>query len=312
MTNPPYVPREYLSITTLMDFARCARRYFHRKSGLVPLDEPGAPLYGQAMHKAIVPGMMHGLDAGMAAFQTVWKEELADTKRSLARARAQLSHYVHTHTQGRAIFKFEKPPEGAIKLDESTSDFEVPFAIDVGLPGGLPITGRIDGLVSHRDTGELWGYEFKTTGRLTSSLFEAMEVHPQTLGYTLALRTLTDKPVRGMIVEGMLIDKLKVDNLTHLVPVQDHMVNGARDWLRFYGELLLACEKRFLETNDVDQAFIRNWAGCSPYPWFYTPGWACEFSTLCKVEDWQPLTAMYGHREDHKFIQVTASAKEGK
>jgi hypothetical protein len=305
---PPYVPREYLSVSTLMDFIRCPRRYFHRKSGLQSPSESEAiaPLYGTAMHKAVPVALAAGLAPALEAFQSVWENNEGDDKRNTRRAAAQLGHFVHSHSQGRSIYSFEKPPAGAIEVDETTSPFEIPAVIDVGL--SVPIVVRIDGLVRHRDTDDLWGWEFKTTSRLNASLFDGLEMNPQILTYTLALRSLTGLKVRGMMTEAMLIDKVKVDNMTHPIAVQDHMVDSIALWLRFYGELLLACEKRYLETGDFN-SFPKNFSGCSAYPHFYIPSWPCDYSNLCRVEDWRNLTSLYSHKPDHKFIKLTTEGE---
>ena len=301
MTEPKYAPREYLSVSTLMSFIRCPRRYFYQKCGLTTHEEPAALKYGTAMHKAVPLSFTKSLDEVYATFDSVWQGVEADEKRNPRRARAQLSHFQHSHRGGRSIYTFEPPPSGTIKLDEETSEYEVPAVIDVGLP--IPLVVRIDGLVRHRDTGELWGWEFKTTSRLNSNLFEGMEMNPQVLTYTLALQTLTGQKIKGMIAEAMLIDKTKVDNMAHPIPVQPHMVKSIATWLRYWGQLLLDCEAREAELGA--EAFIKNFAGCSAYPLYYMPSFACDFANLCRVENWKDMVPFYRVKPDHKFVNLT-------
>lgn len=308
MITPKYVPREYISVSTLMKFIRCPRLYFYIKSGLVSKEEAPALDYGKAMHKAVPIAMARGLDEALAAFESIWKGREVDDKRNSRRARLQLSHFAHSHGGGRSIYTFERPPANpGIELAEETSEFEVPAVLDVGLP--IPLVVQIDGLVKHRDTNELWGWEFKTTSRLNASLFENMEMNPQILTYTLALRTLTGTRVKGMMAEAMLIDKSKVDNMTHLIQVEDHHLESIKLWLRFYAMQLLACEKKYSEIGA--EAFVKNFAGCSAYPQFYMPSWMCDYANLCRVENWENLISLYDVREDHKFIKLTNGVTNG-
>lgn len=299
--QPVYSPRDYLSVTTLMDFVRCPRRYFYRKCGLTTRDQGNALQYGTAMHKAVPIAMTEGIIPAMAAFNSEWDDSLADLKRSVPRAYAQLSHYIHTHSAGKSIYSFETPPANpGIELDKSTSPFEVPGVLDVGLD--VPIVVRIDGLVRHRDTQELWGYEFKTASKLYG-LFDALEMHPQVLIYATVLRTLTGQDIKGIMCEGMLIDAKKVENMTHPIPVQEHLMDGALAWLKYYGANLLAAEKKFKEIGA--EAFIKNFCGCTPYPLHYMTGFPCEYQNLCHAPDWEMMTSLYDVKPDHKFIKVT-------
>lgn len=296
-THPsfPYVKREYLSYSTLLSFVRCPRKYFYQKSGLFPPGEPTALQYGTAMHKAVDLVITEGIDSAMKAFAELWDDRLADDKRSLARARSQLSHFLHTHSGGRAIYKPLPPPEQTIELDSETSPFEIPFVIDIGLP--IPLAGRLDGWGQHRDTGKFWAREFKTTSRLTGSLLDSLELNPQILSYALIAQTVTGRPIEGVMFEAMLIDKNKVDNMTHPVSIQPHMLDGVLVWLQYWGSLLLACEAK--------GEFPQNFAGCSAYPMFYMPGSQCEYHNLCRVADWRMLADLYEHHEDHKLITLS-------
>lgn len=313
MTTLTYYPREYLSISTLLDFVRCPRRYFYSKCGLVEAgEEPNAPLYGQAMHKAVPVVLTQGLPPAIEAFKSVWRDELSDDKRSLSRAISQLGHFNMTHASNRSLYIFQPPPSGSIKLDEATSDYEVPFVLEIGLP--VPLTGRIDALVKHRDTGEYWGWELKTvSGWQWSRIFEGLELHPQVLTYTLALQTLTGLNVRGILAEAMLIDKSKVDNQLQPILVQDHLLEDIHKWLRYYGELLLASEQAALELRskgasalEMSRVFVKNFAGCTPYPLFYmTASWGCDYRNLCRHKEPENMLSMYSIKPDHKFVTLT-------
>jgi len=299
---PVYRKREYLSYSTLLSFARCPRRYFYQKCGISQTEEAPALSYGTAMHKAIDVAISGGLDAAMAAFNSVWDDRLADSKRSRERARQQLQHFIHHHSQGRSLYERLPAPsvtnttaDSSLKLDDSVSPLEIPFAIDIGLP--VPLMGRLDGWCRHRDTGDLWGFEFKTASRLGSGLFDCLELNPQVLTYALVLKTLTGERIRGIMYEAMLIDPKKVDSLTHPVMVQDHHVDAVLLWLRYYGSLLLACEER--------GEFPQNFSACSAYPHFYMPGSHCEYENLCRVPDWRDMVGYYTIRPEHSMTKLT-------
>jgi len=294
--EPQYKKREYLSYSTLLSFARCPRKYFYTKSGIYPQSEPTALLYGTAMHKAVDVGMREGLEAGLAAFASIWDEAYADDKRSMARATVQIKHFVHSHSGGRSLYTLLPPPEGTVQVDDATSPYEIPFAIDIGLP--IPLTGRLDGWCLHRDTGGFWGREFKTTSRLGGQMFDCLELNPQLLTYALVLRTMTKKKIEGIMFEAMLIDKSKVDNITHPVTIQEHHIDDILVWLRYHGELLLACEER--------GSFPKNFAGCSAYPLFYMPASQCEYTNLCRVPRYEDMLPYYDIRDESKrLIQPT-------
>ena len=190
------------------------------------------PLYGGAMHKAVPVALQsEDIDTSVKAFRSVWDEieEQAlerdlkpDKARNVSAARRSLSHYIHTHKDGKSIFKLIPPPEGAIPVDEHTSEFEVPWAIDIGLP--VPLVGRCDGFCVHRDTGEHWVWELKTTSRLVAGFFEAHEMAVQNMTMALAASTMTELNIQGVIVEGMLVSASKVDNMTQPIEVLPHQI----------------------------------------------------------------------------------------
>lgn len=299
-----YRKREYLSISTLLSFARCPRRYFYQKNGLGPIDESPALSYGTAMHKAVPPASVGDFDGAWDAFSSVWDDANANDTRNNDRAYKSLKHYCHTHTSGRSLFKFIPPPAGNIEVSEEVHEYEVPFAIDIGLP--IPLVGRIDGLVEHRDTGRPWGYEFKTAGRMNVNFFDSFEMNIQILTYALVLRTLTGDAIQGVMVEGMLCDGRKVENMVHPVYVQDHHIEDIVIWLKNQGQFLLAMEAQYL-SDGVD--FPKDFTGCSAYTNFWIPSRRCEFSDLCRVPEWQMAKSLYAERPEHRFFTALTTGE---
>lgn len=304
--QPTYHKRTYFSVSTLVSFARCPRRYFYQKCGLQSREEALALDYGTAMHKAI-PAILtgRGLEVAMEEFQSVWQGREGDEKRNSKRAIQQLGHFLFTHKDGKSLYNLLPAPEGTLELNEDTSTFEVPALLDVGLP--IPVFVRIDGLTTHRDNGDFYGLEFKTTSRLDAKFFDSFEMNVQILTYALALRTLTGKQIKGFFVEGMLIDKSKLDNITHPVLTLDHHLKAIHRWLQYWGSLLLAAEDMYLKNSNPDDAsaFVQNFAGCTAYPHFYISSFPCEYMNLCRVENWKDLTSLYDVVPDHNPIKLT-------
>lgn len=314
-TQPKYVKRRYLSVSTLVRYARCPRLYFYEKCGLRSDNLNTRPEYGSAMHCAVPVALETGdLQLSMKAFVESWRpiEEQLDVlgeeepERNRRTAERSLKHFIHTHQGRRSIYKLKDPPEGKLPRPIDKSKFEVPWAIDIGLP--IPLVGQWDGLCEHRDTGEDWIWELKTTSRLNASFFDAHEMYLQNLIYTAVGLTALNCPVRGVMLEGMLVHKTKADNQIHPLPVQEHHIEEALQWAYKVGMELLNAEKVYLETleqgrDDAHCAFLKDFTGCTPYSHFYMPGFRCDFADLCRVPDYRVMTSLYRVTEDHDFLQ---------
>lgn len=311
-TTAEYVKRKYLSVSTLLEYARCPRRYFHRKCGLVHNNEALAPQYGTCMHSA-VPVALTSSDLGstMNAFLAQWEPielELAlngfeeDPKRNRVTAQRSLQHFIFTHEGQKSLYKLLPPPVGGLETDERTSPFEVPWAIDIGLE--VPLVGRLDGLCQHRDTGEHYVWEFKTTSYLDARFFDAHEMYPQNLTYSVVANTQLSMNVKGVMVEAMLVNERKVDNVVQPIPVQLHHMEDILVWLKKTGRMILDAEAEFLNRSDPNDftAFEKNFCGCTPYPHFYWPGYRCEYADMCRVPDWRPMASLYKVVPDHDFL----------
>lgn len=146
--TPTLRPREYLSLSTLMNFVRCPRKYFYSKCGITSDATPTALIYGTAMHRAVSVAVMEGFEPAYAAFCSVWDESLADEKRSLKRAHNQLEYFALTHKDNKSLYRFLPPPPSPVELSDDVSPWEIPFVLDIGLP--VPLAGRLDGWVRDR------------------------------------------------------------------------------------------------------------------------------------------------------------------
>lgn len=98
-------------------------------------------------------------------------------------------------------------------LDDPNSDcgIELPFDLVVTINDGKPFrfVGRIDGVHSHYETGELWIGENKTASRLDLSWIESFRMSHQVTGYMLAGTTLCGSVVRNGFLLGTAIPQPK-------------------------------------------------------------------------------------------------------
>lgn len=304
-----YKKREWLSISSLISFSRCPRKYFYGSG--CRLGSPSGPhpalTFGQAIHKAL-PQLLIGedstkLDRALEAFDSIWTKEVEestqDEKRNKNGATQILMDFFFAHSQGRSIYELVKPPESNVIKAEDVSDYEVPFAIDIGL--SVPLVGRIDALVRHRDSHKLWALEWKTASEVSARFLEGFQRSLQCLCYTLALRILTNEPIEGTLVEALLVAAPakrtgSQRTLTQIVPIiaLPHHIEAFISWARYYGSLLLECER----IGDFPQDF----KGCHPYAQFASIGYPCEFSNLCDVPDWTKLKDFYAITQDRPFV----------
>ena len=302
-----YQPRQWLSISSLVSFSRCPRKYFY--SSGCRLGSPNGPhpalTFGQAIHKAH-PQLLIGedktkIERALKDFSSIWTSEVdaqaQDKKRNINVAYRMLLDFYQGHSNGRSIYELVEPPKSNLIIAEDTNDFEVPFAIDIGLR--VPLVGRIDALVRHRDSKKLWALEWKTASEVSQRFLEGFQRSPQCLAYCLALRVLTQEPVEGTMVEGLLVSTSR--NLTQLIPVPalDHHIENFIKWATLMGGLLLECERL--------KEFPQHFTGCGPYSQFGMPGFSCEFGNLCDVPDWTRLKSLYATSEDRPFILAQPS-----
>ena len=311
MTEATYHPRKHLSISTLCKFAACPRKYFYYAHNLLNENAKGPFLFGEAMHMAF-PIILAGgsIQEAYEAFVTLWDEELDDKKRNAENALLIIANFAESHGKNlhtgttKGMYTIVKPPSNILEISDRVSEYEAPFAIDIGLP--IPLVGRIDGLCRHRDTNELWGLEFKTTsgdpyGNLSQGFLRSFDKNPQTAGYTLALRTMTGEPVRGTILDATLVSARKQDNLQYPVYITDDECGHFVKWAQYFGGILLEMERKFLETNDVEN-FPQFFTGCHPYAMFGTGGFTCDYKILCDQEDYRTMLPAFEVSTKEAFI----------
>lgn len=297
-----YKKRSHLSISSLLSFARCPRKYFY-SSGcrLQSLDGPHpALMFGSAMHNAL-PELLQGeeatkMDRAIAKFRAIFTEEIDtlsnDSKRNISRAKAMLYDFYCSHSASGSLYQLVPPPAARLKIEDEVSDWEVPFALDIGL--SVPLVGRIDALVRHRDTKRLWGLEWKTSSELSTRFIQSFQNSPQVIAYTLALRIFTSEPVEGIMVEGIRVSPKNCETMLMPISVPDFKVDAFIKWARYNGNMLLECERL--------GEFPQFLSGCNPYSMFGSPGYDCDFAALCSVPDWTQLKGLYAVGDDRPFV----------
>lgn len=301
ITNPEkgweyaHVP-EFFSISTLVSFRRCARLYFYSyMCDLKQAREHPALRFGAAIHAAL-PELSVGepttrLSRSLERFKAAWGDgdaEYVDEKRNSFNANRILLSYSLAGGIGGGLFELVDPPtQHALKMGVDTSPWEVPFGYYLGdLP--VPIIGRVDGIVRHRQTGELYALERKTASRQSTMLLDNFRRNPQSMGYPYALR-LMGIPVVGTVMETIGVPNPgktaranpKYETTVTTIPIPQHFLDEFALWAYETGQEILA---RFQTKN-----MPKDSSACASYSQFGEPGFPCKYMNLCEPEDWTIL-----------------------
>lgn len=320
-------PLKWLTISTIDTFCRCPRAFFYNYlCWLKEMQEHPALNFGSSIHKGVGEMQIADLSAdprvrsnslitGMEAFNSVWKyEDLNDEKRNRYRAQHILMHYHMNRCGGKSIYVLQKPPKAVpdavfrelVGHDPDSHQYEIPFAIPIaGL--SIPLLGRIDGLVRHRDTGELWCLELKTSSEVSTRFHENFRINPQVVGYPYVLSAYVGERVVGTMVESVLVSKTRNDTMLTPFRVHDGAFAAFEKWVRIKGNEILARIER--------QDFEQDLSGCAPYAQFGSIGYPCRYASLCEVEffggDWTALKDTY-RVEEYIPFEVTGVAEKPK
>mgnify|MGYP000094316199 CR=1 FL=1 len=300
-----YRKREYVSISSLCAFARCPRKYFYSSGcGLVSVAGDHTALsFGEAIHRVLPLVTTAGLHAAIDEFSKIWVDREHDPLRTVQTAIGMLTNFAETH-QSSNLYELIKPPPTNIQY-ERVSEYEVPFAL--ALPGvPIPLVGRIDGMCRRLDEGQdsladdgpIWALEYKTGREVSSRLFDCFLINPQVICYSMALKVLTGREVRGTIVEALRVTSTKTRNYETLacpIYVLPHHYDMFVRWVQFQVGQLLAMESR----ND----FPQDVSACTTYPQFGMPGFTCEYLSLCQFhEDWRNGLGAFAIKSRAPFV----------
>jgi len=282
-----YKKKDWYSPTGLVSCARCPARYFFGSGCRLKAPRSHISLtFGRCMHRAIPVTLTAGVKEGFATFREEWNLAIADgtivegqvdDKRNPMRAGKMLEDLAGISGT------YEILPSPPSELKGDVGPWEIPFALDIG--EDRPLMGKVDGWCRHRGTGEYWGIEYKTTSSLGSWFFDSFRRSPQVSSYNLALSTLTDEKIKGVVLLGTQVAKIKVDSLASPITSTELEVEKFLKWTKRVAGTIQACEV----AGDWPEEF----AACSSYPYFYSPGGKCEFLDLCQSKDWTRLLDMY-------------------
>lgn len=300
-----YKPRQYFGITELCQFARCPRKFMlsvgcRLTSSAAGEDGHIALKFGEAIHAGLPFAFFGDLEESLRRFMFVWKDRVGDDKRNIQRAIAMFSQYHDARRDNRSIYQIISPPNGLLKITNAISEYEVPYAIDIGL--SVPIMSRVDFICQHRDTGELFGGEFKTSSEVSARFFDSFTFNPQICAATLALRAYK-LACKGTIVEAIRVSKTNAECMCSPYYVTDSMLQDFITWAHWIGGQILACERAMY--------FPKNIAACTPYPEFGQPGYQCEYMPMCLAENWLTLRDAYSVRAERPMpFDLPPIAKE--
>ena len=271
-----YSRKKWYSPSSLCVTSMCLRKHFW-KSGcrLCTVKPKHCSLdFGSAIHSALPVALTEGPARGIEEFKKVWADTEGDDKRCLSRAEDMICDFCLKAKP----YEVLKAPESRLK-GSGTGEFEIPFAIDIGLE--RPLAGKLDGWARHRVTGELWGVEYKTTSGLGTFFFEGFRRSPQIAAYSLAIRAMTGEDITGVMLEGLLVAKVKISNLLQPITMLDRELEIFLTWAKEQEERIKRCESSGL--------WPQNFAACNAYSWFWRPSGNCEFMDLCQAKDWREL-----------------------
>lgn len=294
MTEGDFTPSSYHSISSLNKFARCPRSYFYYRQRLDTRDPKPAMDLGSALHRGLPFADKGDLQKAHAEFLEEWDNSLADDRgRTTENAFRIMEFFAHSHKEGRSLYTLLDPPPGTENLGRSP--YEIFFAIDIGM--SRPLVGYLDGWVKHRDRDAYYVLDYKTYSSYSARNFgKGFEFDPQVIGYALAGKTLLPKPIKGTIIEGVMVDKKNLDCSLHIFDVEDHLLEDFINWAKWLDIQIQACER----SGD----FPKQLTGCYPYAAFGTHGFMCDYHYLCRVPDWKDAMPLYVKRspspvEDH-------------
>lgn len=290
-----YMSKKWISPSAACNFARCKRLYFYRNGCLLKSKMPAPALsFGSCIHKGLPYAFKGDIPKAMKAFCTDWKGELQDDKRNVMRAQAMFENFHSCHQVGKSIYTPLPAPTNRLKVEEHKSEYEVPFAVDIGLD--VPLVGIVDCLAQHNDTKKTWAVEFKTTSQLGKCFLQAFNLSPQVLTYALAMKALIGEEVEGVFLEGLLVAKVSCNTMIIPIYIKPHYLEEILTWLRAIYNGIKKCEK--------EENFPKDFSGCNSYAMFGLPGFTCPFEPLCSTtSDWTSLKDIYdiGEQKETPF-----------
>ena len=230
----------------------------------------------------------------MAAFNTVFGNTIPDLKHNVDNAQLMFEDFAFANNERNRLYTLREPPAYTQNLGSNISKGEIPFAIDIGID--VPICGRIDGWANLKHGG-VFALEYKTTSQMSDMFWGAFEMHIQTIGYALALQTMTAEPIAGTIVVGLLKSKSKQSTELRPFHVHSHTIEEFKRWLCHIGRMILACEQ-----NDYWPMQV---TGCNSLSSYGMPSFTCSFTSTCQSPNWLNDVQRFPKQKEHIPFPLT-------
>jgi hypothetical protein len=268
-----YRPRKWMSISDMVTYSRCPRKFFYSTGCGACTGESIAMKYGEAIHAGL-PLAVTNPDSGLAAFLKVWGERdgLQDPNRNSFQAGDIFTAY---HNQQR---QYKLIQYGRTSMEDVNS-FEIPFVLSLG--GSVPMVGRMDGLCEMN--GKKFVIEYKTSSELSARTTTAWQLSPQLIGYSMAASILLGEQV-GVILEVIRTTK-NVAFETSMKNFSDENINFFVNWANKIIQDMSVAEYTMFNSSIPFDGFPKNFCGCHPYAHFGVHGYMCEYAPLCEMED---------------------------
>jgi hypothetical protein len=273
---------QHFDYTRLSDFLMCPRRgYFaHIRSWQPELTSP-ALVFGISWHRAMEtiysnPTADKGVltTAAFSAFQTEWDASGLDPEefhpRSLNKAVEMLDAYLDKYY---------------VELTRTkVLDVERAFEVPLNVEGQPTYHGRLDTIVELPTTPGIFVLEHKTTSSFMGRWSEFFSPNMQIDGYCHAAHMIYGDNVRGVLVNGAIIQKTKIDFVRVPVVRQFEELDAwaweILDWIetiKFDYERLAELRVKASErAPKFMNAFPKNTTGCSHFG-------GCRYLDLCKI-----------------------------
>ena len=294
---------DHRSVSSMMNFCRCKRKYFWAKQCGLEAPSPQRDLamrFGSAIHAGVPfthTGSHRDFDSAMSAFAAEWGDgdEFQDKKRNTRTGRNVLLDLMQLHGDSFPLQMVEMEVQS--ESDGKKTLHEVTAKVDFGLASGKHVEMRVDGIGADKTTGALSLVEYKTTSQLWQTFGSIWTLNPQIETYCTGL-ILAGMAITGSIVEGLLVAAGKTEVSVVPVSMIEDTMNGCLEWWCRNDRELSQLEAE-AEANPLRWPMARE--ACTPYPCFGLQGFVCEFQPLCMAGGkWQGLLGMFQVKEQKK------------
>ena len=284
-----YKKRTHVSITSLTACARCPLKFFFSSGCRLEPTRP-APWFpfGEAIHGALPHALLGDMERAIEVFDFVWDSTQEDAKHSKGLALLMLNDAVaHYRT---AWWEIAEPPQGKQDLGPRVNEYEVPWAVDLGLD--VPLVGRTDWMCYTPADDELCPNELKTASQMGPSFFHGFKRNPQIIANVIAAKLMGCKCSKAVLTV-MRKSTRRTETVSQPIGVTDLAIEQFIKWARETTINLLAAEEAGIFQPKI--------SACTSYPEFGNAGFPCDFDQLCDFRDWTQAKQYYNIGGDKTF-----------